>query len=203
MWAAPSPLPAPLFSGGSVQLIEPDPPTEATTSLAAGPADQNEYLRASARGARFVSRARQIEVTFDEPTQIIVRDDRRKGSYHIQVLLAVLTGKPPARPAGRPSFKVTGEIDRNPVEITLTPPSGQIFDGLGGNSACRTLHRPPGDRLWKTCGRLGRVECREHLAPQEASDPYAARAGNLNPRVRQAMEMARSSRKGMPVIVSA
>src|SRR5689334_14714225 len=45
-------LPAPVFSGGAVQLIEADPPSAAPTSLAAGPADQNEYLRATARGAR-------------------------------------------------------------------------------------------------------------------------------------------------------
>ncbi len=101
-------LPAPVFSGGSVQLIEADPPTAAATSLAAGPADQNEYLRATARGARFVSRTRQIEVTFDEPTQVIVRDDRRKGSYHLQVLLAVITGKTAAGQTGQEDFLFQG-----------------------------------------------------------------------------------------------
>jgi len=44
-------LPAPVFSGGSVELVGPDPTTAARTSLAAGPADQNEYLRATATGA--------------------------------------------------------------------------------------------------------------------------------------------------------
>src|SRR5450432_2050686 len=43
-------LPASVFSGGGVQLIEPNPPTAERTSLAAGAAEQNEYLRATATG---------------------------------------------------------------------------------------------------------------------------------------------------------
>jgi hypothetical protein len=205
-------LPAPVFSGGSVQLIEPDPPTVTATSLAAGPADQNEYLRATARGARFISRTRQIEVTFDEPTQMIVRDDRRKGNYHLQVLLAVLTGKTVAGQTGRKgfSFKVTGEIDRNPVEITLdTTHPGQIFDGLGGNFRLQNSRTDPqviDYSLENLRVAWGRVEMPWSIwHPEEATDPLAAaRTGNLNPRVQQAMEMARRlARKGMPVIVSA
>ena len=98
----------------------------------------------AAKGARFVSRFRQIEVMFNEPTQIIVRDDRRKGSYNLQVLLAVLTGNTTAGQSGKKSFtfKVTGEIDKKPVEITLDASRpGQMFDGLGGNFACR-MRRP-------------------------------------------------------------
>ena len=52
----------------------------------------------------------------------------------------------------------------------------------------------------------GRVEMPWSLwQPEEGVDPLAvARAGNLNPRVHQAMEMARRlAQKGMPVIVSA
>ncbi len=205
-------LPAPIFSGGAVELIEPDPPAAATASLAAGAADQNEYLRATARGARFVSRTRQIEVRFDEPTQIIVRDDRRKGSYHLQVLLAVLTGKTTAGQSGTKvfTFKVTGEIDRSPVDITLdaTRP-GLMFDGLGGNFRLQNPRTDPqviDYSLENLRVAWGRVEMPWSLwQPDEASDPLAAaRAGNLNPRVRQAMEMARRlARKGMPVIVSA
>jgi O-glycosyl hydrolase len=205
-------LPATVFSGGSVQLIEPDPPVAAATSLAAGPADQNEYLRAIARGAHFVSRTRQIEVTFDEPTQIIVRDDRRKGSYHLQVLLSVLTGKTTAGQTARKafSFKVTGEIDRNPVEITLdaTHP-GQMFDGLGGNFRLQNTRTDPqviDYSLEHLRVAWGRVEMPWSMwQPDEAVDPLAAaRAGSVNPRVQQAMEMARRlARNGMPVIVSA
>jgi len=204
-------LPAPVFSGGSVELIDPDPPTAARTSLAAGVAEQNEYLRATATGARFISRTRQIEVTFNEPTQIIVRDDRRKGSYNLQVLLAVLTGKTTAGQTGKKSFsfKVTGEIDKNPVEITLDASHpGQLFDGFGGNFRLQSARDSQVIDYTLENMRVawGRVEMPWFLwHPDETTDPLAAaRAGNVNPRVQQAMEMARRlAQKGMPVIVSA
>ena len=205
-------LPAPVFSGGSVELVNPDPPTAARTSLAAGVAEQNEYLRATATGARFISRTRQIEVTFNEPTQIIVRDDRRKGSYNLQVLLAVIIGKTTAGQTGKKSFsfKVTGEIDKNPVEITLDASHpGQLFDGFGGNFRLQNARTDPqviDYSLDNIRIAWGRVELPWFLwQPEETTDPLAAaRAGNINPRVVQAMEMARRlAQKGMPVIVSA
>jgi hypothetical protein len=205
-------LPASVFSGGSVQLIEPDPPSAERTSLAAGAAEQNEYLRATARGARFLSRNRQIEVTFNQPTRIIVRDDRRKGSYNLQVLLTVLDGKTMAGQTGKRSFsfKVTGDIDKNPVEITLDAGHpGQMFDGLGGNFRLQNARTDPqviDYSLENIRVAWGRVEMPWGLwQPDETTDPLAAaRAGNLHPRVRQAMEMARRlAQKGMPVIVSA
>ncbi|SPE33965.1 conserved exported hypothetical protein [Candidatus Sulfopaludibacter sp. SbA6] len=205
-------LPASVFSGGSVELIEPDPPTAERTSLAAGALDQNEYLRATAKGARFVSRSRQIEVAFNEPTLIVVRDDRRKGSYNLQVLLAVLTGKTTALQTGKKSFsfKVTGEIDKNPVEIALDASHpGQMFDGLGGNFRLQNARTDPqviDYALQNLRVAWGRVEMPWSIwHPDETTDPLAAaRAGNVNPRVQQAMEMARRlAQKGIPVIVSA
>jgi len=205
-------LPASVFSGGSVELIDPDPPTAVRTSLAAGVAEQNEYLRATAKGARLVSRTRQIEVTFNEPTLIVVRDDRRKGSYDLQVLLAVLMGKTTAGQSGKKSFsiKVTGEIDTRPVEITLDASHpGQMFDGLGGNFRLQNPRTDPQvidyslDNLRIAWGRVEMPWSLWH--PDENTDPLAAaRAGNVNPKVQQAMAMARRlAQKGIPVIVSA
>ncbi|MDR3700026.1 MAG: hypothetical protein P4L56_10355 [Candidatus Sulfopaludibacter sp.] len=205
-------LPASVFSGGSVQLVEPDPATAGQTSLAAGVAEQNEYVRAMAKGARFISRTRQIEVTFAEPTLVIVRDDRRKGSYNLQVLFAVLMGKTTAGQTAKKSFafKVTGEIDKNPVEITLDAAHpGRLFDGMGGNfrlQNARTDAQVIDYSLENIRVAWGRVEMPWSIwQPEENSDPLAAaRAGNVNPRVAQAMEMARRlAQKGMPVIVSA
>ena len=205
-------LPASVFSGGSVQLIEPDPPTAERTSLAAGEAEQNEYLRAIAKGARFVSRTRQIEVLFNQPTQIVIRDDRRKGSYNLQVLIAIITGKTTAGQTGKNSFafKVTGELDKNPVEITLDAAHpGQMFDGFGGNFRLQNARTDPqviDYSLENIRVAWGRVEMPWSIwHPEENTDPLAAaRAGNVNPRVLQAMEMARRlAQKGMPVIVSA
>jgi hypothetical protein len=195
-------LPASIFSGGSVQLIEPEPPSAAQTSLAAGIAERNEYLRATAKGARFVSRTRQIDVTFNEPTLIIVRDDRRKGSYNLQVLLAVLNGKTTAGQTAKKSFafKITGEIDKDPVEITLDASHpGQLFDGLGGNFRLQSARTDPqviDYNLRNLRVAWGRVEMPWSLwHPDENTDPLAAgRAGAVHPRVQQAMEMAGAKR---------
>ncbi len=209
-------LPASIFSGGSVELVEPDPPTAGRTSLSAGAAVESEYLRATAKGARFVSPTREIDVTFNEPTLIIVRDvtslDPRNGSHSLQVLLAVLTGKTTAGQTGKKSFsfKVTGEIDRNAVEITLDAKHpGQLFDGLGGNFRLQNPRTDPqviDYSLDNIRIAWGRVEMPWSLwDPDETTDPLAAaRGGNVNPRVQLAMEMARRlAQKGMPVIVSA
>jgi hypothetical protein len=205
-------LPASVFSGGSVQLIEPAPTTAERTSLAAGDQEQNQYVRATAKGVRFLSRTRQIEVVFDQPTEIIVRDDRRKGNFNLQVLLAVISGKTTAGQTGKRAFnlKVTGETDKAPVEITLdaTRP-GQAFDGLGGNFRLQNPRTDPqviDYSLENIRVAWGRVEMPWGIwHPDEAVDPLAeARAGRINIRVVQAMEMARRlARKGMPVIVSA
>src|SRR5450631_191372 len=53
-------LPASVFSGGSVQLIDPASPVPAQASLAPGAAEQNEYLRAKAAGVRLLTARRQI-----------------------------------------------------------------------------------------------------------------------------------------------
>ena len=205
-------LPASVFSGGTVELIAPDPAAAARTSLAPGAGEQNEYLRASAKGARLVSRTRQIEIAFNEPTLVIVRDDRRKGNYNLQVLLAVLTGKTAAGQTGKKSFsfRVSDEVDKRPVEITLdTSHPGQMFDGLGGNFRLQNPRTDPqviDYALENIRVAWGRVEMPWSLwHPDETADPLAAaRAGNINPRVQSAMEMARRlAQKGMPVIVSA
>lgn len=139
-------LPAALFSGGTVQLIDPAPPAPAQASLAAGIAEQNEYLRARAAGVRFLTPRRQIEIMFNEPADVLVRDDRRKGIYDIQVLLAVATGKLAAGQPVRKSFalKVAGEVDRNPVEFSIDASRpGQMFDGLGGNFRLQNARTDP------------------------------------------------------------
>lgn len=205
-------LPAAVFSGGAVQLIEPNPSTAERTSLAAGESEQNEYVRAVAKGVRFISRARTIEVMFGQPTQIVIRDDRRKGSYNLQVLIAVITGNTTAGQTGKNSFtfKAVGELDKSPVEITLDASHpGQMFDGLGGNFRLQNPRTDPqviDYSLENIRVAWGRVEMPWSIwQPDENSDPLAAaRAGNINPRVVQAMEMARRlAQKGMPVIVSA
>jgi len=205
-------LPAAQFSGATAELIDPAPPAAARVSLAPGANDQNEYVRATAGGVRFIAPHRRIEVTFDAPTEVVIRDDRRKNDFDLQVFLAVTSGKLAAGQSAKKSFalKVTGEVDKSPVELTLDASHpGQIFDGLGGNFRIQNPGTDPAviqynlDNLRVAWGRVEMPW--STWQPNEDVDPLAAaRAGNLNPRIAQAMEMAhRLAQKGIPIIVSA
>jgi O-glycosyl hydrolase len=205
-------LPAALFSGGSVELAGAVKPTPARVSLAPGLKDQNEYVRGTAKGLHFTSGRREIEIAFSEPTQVLIRDDRRKGNYNLQVMMAVLTGKAAAGQTASKSFavKVAGDIDRNPVTVALdTAHPGQLFDGLGGDFRLQNPRADPGIidyNLKNLRVAWGRVEMPWRTwQTNENDDPLgAARSGTVAPAVQQAMEMARRlAQKGMPVIVSA
>src|ERR1017187_6575030 len=205
-------LPAALFSGGGVQVTGAVKPTPEKVSLAPGLKDQNDYLRGTAKGLHFTSGRREIEIAFSEPTEVVIRDDRRKGNYDLQVMMAVLTGNTSAGQTASKSFtvKVAGDIDHNPVTVALDAEHpGQLFDGLGGNFRLQNPNADPGIidyNLKNLRVAWGRVEMPwSTWQPAENADPLtAARAGTVNPRIRQAMEMARRlGQKGMPVIVSA
>ena len=205
-------LPAAQFSGAAAELIDPVAPAPARVSLAPGVNDQNEYVRGTASGIRFIAPHRQIEVMFDAPTEVVIRDDRRKNDFDIQVYMTVVAGKIAAGQTARKSFalKVSGNADKSPVELTLDASHpGQLFDGIGGNFRLQNPGTDPAviqynlDNLRVAWGRVEMPW--STWQPVEDSDPLAAaRAGNLNPRIAQAMEMARKlAQKGIPVIVSA
>lgn len=197
-------LPAAIFSGATAELIGAGAGSPAAVSLAPG-------VTAKARGVRFLSRTREIAVTFNEPTLILVRDDRRESKHNFHVLFAILTGSTKPGQTGKNTFlfKVTGQIDKKPVEITLDAlRPGRIFDGLGGNFRTTMEGNDPQvieynlRNLRVAWGRVALPWDRWH--PDESADPLAAaRAGNLDSRVRVAMEMARKlAQRGIPVMVS-
>jgi hypothetical protein len=205
-------LPADIYSGSRMELINPVAPAPAMTSLAPGVKDQNEYVNGKASGVRFITARRQIEVMFSEPTEVIVRDDRRTNNFDLQVLLGVATGKLAAATPVKKSFalKVTGEVDKNPVEFAIdaTKP-GQVFDGLGGNFRLQNAGTDPQVIQYSLDNvriAWGRVEMPWQLwdPAEDGNALETARAGKANPRVLAAMEMAQKlAKKGMPVIVSA
>jgi hypothetical protein len=137
-----------------------------------------------------------VDIAFSQPAQVKIGPDHR-------VMIAV---------APRNSFtvKVAGEIDHNPVTVTLDASQpGQLFDGMGGNFRLQNPNADPriiDYNLKNLRVAWGRVEMPWRTwQPDENSDPLAAaRAGDVNPRVQPSMEMARRlAAKGMPVIVSA
>jgi O-glycosyl hydrolase len=191
-------LDLPQFSGGAVETPE-------KVSLTPESNDQSEFLRRTVKSLRFTSGKREIDIEFNKPAQVVIRHDLR-------VMIAVLTGKAAAGQKASATFavKVAGEIDRNPVTVTLDAAHpGQLFDGLGGNFRLQNPRADPGIidyNLKNLRVAWGRVEMPWRTwQPDESADPLAAaRAGTLDPHVQQSMEIARRlGEKGIPVIVSA
>jgi len=198
------------YGSGKVQLIEAASAAEAELAFATTqPNEQREYLRTMAKGARFLAPRRQLVVTCATPAEIIIREDSLKTTF--QVYLTIISGsiKPGQIAEQTFTLNASGEVDRNPVELVLdSSRPGQVFDGLGGNFR---LQNPKADpsviqyNLDNMRVAWGRVEMPwQFWHPEENVDPSAAaQAGNLDPRVHAAMEMAqRLAQRGMPVIVS-
>ena len=174
-------LPAALFSGGTVQLNGAVKPAPEKVSLAPGLKDQNEYVNGTASGLHFASGRREIEIAFNEATQILIRDNRRKGNYDLHVMMAVLTGKAAAGQTAAKSFrvKVAGDIDHNPVTVSLDAQHpGQLFEGMGGNFRLQNPNADPGIidyNLKNLRVAWGRVEMPWSIwQPKETGDPLAA-----------------------------
>jgi O-glycosyl hydrolase len=186
-----------LGDGGAVMDVWFDSPKEGTYWCL----DLPQYSGALAAGAnashlRLTRGSSAVSILFGEPAQV-------KGGGDSPIMIAV---------ARRNRFivGVTGEIDHNPIAIAIDAAHpGQLFDGMGGNFRLQNAKADPGIidyNLKNLRVAWGRVEMPwRNWQPDEHSDPLAAaRAGTLDPRVAQAMEMARRlAEKGMPVIVSA
>lgn len=194
-------LPVADYAGGSVQIGGASPAVFDT----AGP----EYARGSASAARFISKKRQLEVTADRPSQFIVRRGGQKGI--IEVYVALLSGSAKAGQTAEAAFtlKAAGEIDRRPVLLTVDPSRpGRVFDGIGGNFRLQFPKSDPAiiqyalDNLRVSWARVEMPW--GSWDPDENRDPLqAARAGQVDERVRGAMDMARRlAQRKIPVIVS-
>ncbi|HPG38753.1 MAG TPA: hypothetical protein PLP19_14245 [bacterium] len=206
-------LPGNDYSGATVELV--GAAASARNKFKLKPAKkngQNEYVHTTAGGVRIEAKKRQLEISFNEPTEIIIRNDRQRSNSTIRVYLAIISSelKNEQKAAKTFTFNAGGEIDRSPAEIIVDiNKPGRPFDGIGGNFRIQNPQLDPLvieyclDNLNVTWGR---VELPWGIwQPQENEDPIAAAdAGMLNERVRQAMEMAQKlSKLNMPVIVSA
>nr|WKN37815.1 hypothetical protein K4G66_03715 [Tunicatimonas sp. TK19036] len=202
-------LPQADYANATVELINP-----ADVSLnGTQPNGQDEYLRIPAEGVRFVAEHRQLEVTMEEPTEIIVRNERWfGGSEHIQVYFAILTDSLTSGQTANKTFTLnaTGDIDTSPVTLTLNSEQpGREFAGLGGNFRLQNPNTDPQvieyclDNLRVAWGRADMPWYLWH--PEEDVDPLeAARNGDINPRVKASMEMAQELyKRDIPVILSA
>ncbi len=205
-------LPGSDYSGGTAQLDNPVSSKNKISLKPAHPNGKNEYVHTKAGGVRFTSPDRQLSVTFDEPTDVLVKDDRSQGDNDIEVYFSIIQGNATKGQTVSKTFtlKASGKIDRRPVTLTLnTSEPGRTFDGIGGNFRLQNPRLDP-EVIDYNLNHLRVAWARVELPwrvwqPEEDVDPIeAAKNGDLNPRVKAAMEMAqRLDKKGIPVILSA
>ncbi len=214
-------LPADDYSGANIQLIDSTASTIEAVPLFPNrmgrtpPAFRlrNFLVQASVKGFRVITPTRRLEVKTEQPTEIIIqKGNPRFGNANDRIYLAVLTGHTKDAQTADKTFllKVSGEIDRTPVQISIDPQKpGREFDGIGGNFRIQNEKSDP--QIIDYCldnlnVRWARVEMPwRSWHPVESANPLeSARHGRLDESVRGAMEMAQKlARRHIPLIVSA
>jgi hypothetical protein len=171
-----------------------------------------QYFETPAKTVQFISHKRQVKITFLQPVSVKIKSYQNKEGKGLQVFIPLATGDMKKGDSVEKSFtlKVSGDVDRSPVTLTLnTAKTGRTFIGLGGNFRLQNPKTDPQviDYCLKNLDvRFSRVEMPWQLwQPELNEDPIAeATAGKLNPHVQKSMEMAqRLYKMGIPVILSA
>ena len=200
-------LPSSRYGDATIQFLEPTPGNISGVL----PSATSEILRGSAKGIKVKGSVRELEITINDGTDIIVRKDTSDPDSNIEVYFALMTGALKKGTSVFKSFmiKAMGVPDVNPVVINLDRNMvGRKFKGFGGNFR---LQNPTADPpvidycLEHMDVRWGRVEMPWRFwHPDEGDDPIAkANSGELHPRVEAAMKMAqRLHNLGMPIILS-
>jgi len=200
-------LPGLKYDENTIQLIEANP------EMAKGvfPECPDEIIRGAALGLKIKGKYRDLKITVNEETHIIVRKAPSDNNNNIEIYFALMTGNLESGTSSYKSFFVsaTGVADMSPAVLTLdTNKTGRPFKGFGGNFR---LQNPDSDPavidycLENMDVRWGRVEMPWRFwHPEESENPIEkARKGELHPQVEAAMKMAQRLHKlGMPVILS-
>lgn len=164
----------------------------------------------NAKGIEFETTKHKLGVKPSERSLIMVRTD----SAHNKLLLYIpikLGGVKNGEVVEKEfNIKVSGDIDKTPVNLTLnTAQQGRAFEGLGGNFRLQNPKMDP--QVIDYCLQnlrvaWSRVEMPWRFwQPNKDVDPTAtADSGKINPAVKKAMEMAhRLDSLGIPIILSA
>jgi hypothetical protein len=227
-------LPDSEFGGGKLEVLGSSASATSSLMLSSAPeGDRTEYLRTTATGVRITAPRRSLELRWAGPRIFLVRRElssrptslndpaiRQQFLTHrpsvqptsYQLYFELLASNAPTGQSSKASLQLEAKAlsDSQPVRLTLDPARpGRPFDGIGGNVR---LQFPKTDaavlgynlaNLPVAWGRFDLFWAEWH--PEESLDPLAvARAGQLHPKIADAMETARElARRRIPIIVSA
>ncbi len=197
-------LPAAYFGSGIQRLSGAS--DAAKRYLAAG-----QNYDGPASGAEFKSNERDLTIKFNDLETVRIRkDNSNTGDPQLFITLKRNGFSKGETLQSAFSIAADGEVDREDIDLTLnTHVQGRQFAGLGGNFR---LQNPKYDQevidycLDNIPVAFGRVELPwRYWQPVEHMDPTAAaKAGKLNPAVKNAMQMARRlDSMGVPFILTA
>ena len=193
------------YNNGTAQLIEP-------SSLLLINSQQNQNTSFPARGIKFVSALRQLEILFSQPIAVLIKKEIVQNKNVIRIYIPLHSGNIKNDEVINHSFtiKASGDIDKTPVTLTLnTTEAGRAFEGLGGNFRLQNPKTDPQviDYSLKNLRvAWARVEMPWALwQPVKESNPTdSAIAGKLHSRVLAAIQLAqRLSKMHIPIILTA
>lgn len=165
-----------------------------------------------AKGFEIRTPYKQVKVSFDEPTNIMIKRDTSHGRDDLQIYAVIKQGSLHNGETIQKNFtiKAGGNIDRLPVILSLnTSIKGRAFQGLGGNFRLQNYKLDPQviDYSLKNLRvAWGRVEMPwRNWQPAKDIDPIAtADSGKLSGHVLSSMLMARRlDSLHIPIILSA
>ena len=223
-------LPATEYAGAKFELLGSDQKPLSLLPKSSGLLQ--EQLRVVARGFRVIGSKRTMEVLADSETEIILRQDfvdhpaylndpkpallfvRQDSSlkvadYQIYFSLLPATAKKGASAKASYSIKVDGQLDQEPVQMTLAAAkAGRVFAGIGGNFR---MQYPELDtqvvdycltNLNVTWGRIAFPWA--EWQPEEPADKSAEfLAGKMSPYFRAQLEIAKTlTQRRIPLIAS-
>ena len=153
----------------------------------------------------------RIAIETSERVEIVEASSRRDGTNMHRVMIPVLAGKSELGRSAQLTLaiSVSGPIDHSPVTLALDASMpGRVFDGLGGNFRIQNPRVDPAVIAYNLANlrvAWARVELPWRTWDGDTLvDPATRDTAQQDPKVRAAMEMARTAAvRGAPVILSA